>query len=126
MSLPDWCNNGWLVEHQTDKQEINELLTLIDRDLSDCQTSGLSTDWKFNIAYNAALQSATAALAAAGFRAAHQAHHFRTIQALEFTVGLDSDTINQLQTFRKKRNLGNYQRAGSISDQQAGEMIDLA
>jgi len=46
------------------------LFGVADRDLRDCQVRGLSADWRLNIAYNAALQIATVALAAAGYRAA--------------------------------------------------------
>ena len=63
MSLKDWLKNGWLVEHKTSPQEITDLLGVMDRDLADCETPGLSPDWRLNIAYNAALQAATAALA---------------------------------------------------------------
>jgi hypothetical protein len=54
--------------------------------LRDCQISGLSADWQLNIAYNAALQVATVALAAAGHRAAKDAHHYRVIQSLTYTM----------------------------------------
>ena len=57
MSLQNWLNNGWLAEHRTSPQQITALLAVADRDLSDCRTSGLSSDWKLNIAYNAALCS---------------------------------------------------------------------
>jgi ABC-type proline/glycine betaine transport system substrate-binding protein len=70
MSLQDWLKNGWLTEHRTSLKEIKDLLAVAERDLNDCRTArkaGLSPDWQLNIAYNAALQVATAALAAAGF-----------------------------------------------------------
>jgi hypothetical protein len=79
-----------------------------------------------SIAYNAALQTATAALAAAGYRATRDAHHYRTIQSLAYTVGADSALIAQLDAFRKKRNIGDYERAGIISEQEAKEMLLLA
>jgi len=106
MSLPNWLNNGWLVAHQTSRQEIADLLAISDRDLKDSRTPGLSSDWKMNIAYNAALQAATAALAACGYRAAREAHHYRTIQSLAHTIGISQDIINQFDHFRKKRNMG--------------------
>ena len=80
MSLRDWLRNGWLIEHRTSPQEIGDLLAVADRDLHDCRSGGLSADWRLNIAYNAALQAATAALAAAGYRPAREMHHFRVIQ----------------------------------------------
>ncbi len=87
MSLQNWLNNGWLTEHRTSLQEIVDLLAVAKRDISDCKTSGLSPDWQLNIAYNAALQTATAALAASGYRAAREAHHYRVIQSLSYYQG---------------------------------------
>jgi len=127
MTLQDWRNFGWLKDHQTSPQEIADLLAVADRDLADCQTAGLSAQWRLNIAYNAALQSATAALAAAGFRPGRgESHHVRAIQSLEYTLGADRTLIDQLDAFRKKRNLGGYERVGVVSDQEADEMIELA
>ena len=88
MSLQNWLNNGWLTEHETSSHEVAALLAVADRDLSDCRTSGLSPDWQLNIAYNAALQAATAALAASGYRAVRKAHHYRVIQSLAHTISV--------------------------------------
>jgi len=41
---------------------------VVERDLADSAAEGLSADWRMSIAYNAALQAATAALAAPGYR----------------------------------------------------------
>ena len=126
MSLATWESNGWLVGHQSTPQEIGDLLSLAKRDLADARTAGLSADWRFNIAYNAALQAATAALAAAGYRAAREAHHFRILQSLRFTIGANAATLAQLDQFRKKRNIGGYERAGAVSDLEVQEMLTLA
>ncbi len=53
MSLEDWLRNGWLSEHRPSGQEIADLLAVVDWDLHDCQTQGLSPEWRLNIAYNA-------------------------------------------------------------------------
>jgi HEPN domain-containing protein len=126
MSLKDWSRNGWLVEHKTSPAEIAELLEIAKRDLADCNVEGLSADWKLNIAYNAALQATTAALAACGYRASRDAHHYRVIQSLALTVGADPSLVRQFDAFRKKRNISGYDRAGMVSDQEATEMISLA
>lgn len=126
MSLKSWLNNGWLTEHRTSTQEITALLAVADRDLSDCAAPGLSPDWQLNIAYNAALQAATAALSASGYRTARESHHFRAIQSLAHTIKTDAGLITLFDKFRKKRNIGSYEHAGMISDQEAGEMVDLA
>ncbi len=99
---------------------------MADRDLKDCQNPALSSDWPLNIAYNAALQSAKAALAIAGYRATRQSHHFCLIQSLKYTIHADSKLISQLDMFRKKRNISKYERSGFVSEQEVKEMISLA
>ena len=126
MSLQDWLKNRWLVEHRTSRQEITDLLDMADRDLVQSQTSRLSPDWQLNIAYNAALQAATAARAPAGYRAAREAHHYRVIQWLAFTIKADRAMIGQFDKFRKKRNIGSYERAGAVSELEVKEMLALA
>jgi hypothetical protein len=126
MSLTDWLRNGWLVEHKTSPAEIAELLEIVTRDLADCRVQGLSADWRLNIAYNAALQVATAALAACGYKALREAHHYRVIQSLALTIGADPSVVRKFDVFRKKRNISGYDRAGMVSDQEAKEMIILA
>ena len=126
MSLQDWEKRGWVTKHKTSPQEIEELFQIADRDLKDCQAEHLSEDWQLNIAYNAALQSAKAAMVAAGYRASREAQHFRIIQSLEFTLGLEKSEIDKLDQFRKKRNISDYERAGLISEGEVREAISLA
>ncbi len=126
MSLKDWLKSRWLIEHQTSRQEIADLLGMAGRDLVQCRTPHLSPDWQLNIAYNAALQAATAALAASGYRAARDSHHYRVIQSLAYTIRADAILITQLDKFRKKRNISDYERAGAVSEQEAKEMFALA
>jgi len=75
MGLKAWLASGWLIEHEASPEQIAALFAVAARDLRDCGLSGLSNDWKLNIAYNAALQIAVAALAACGYRAAKESHH---------------------------------------------------
>jgi len=94
--------------------------------LDDCKSPSLSADWRLSIAHNSALMSATVALAASGYRASHEAYHFRVLQSLRYTLLLDTITVARLDAFRKKRNITGYERAGAVSDQEADEMIELA
>jgi uncharacterized protein (UPF0332 family) len=126
MSLEDWRQNAWLSAHEPSRQEIEDLLAIADRDLKDCRAEGLSTDWRFNIAYNAILQAATAALAAAGYRAARDSHHYRILQSLAFTIGVSAEMLRYLDAFRKKRNLTGYERIGAVSDREAKEIVETA
>jgi hypothetical protein len=46
MSLKNWLNNGWVTEHRTSSQEITALLAVANRDLLDCETSGLAVKYR--------------------------------------------------------------------------------
>jgi len=126
LSLKEWLKNGWLIEHQTTQREIDDLFRIVDRDLKDCEVTRLSPDWRFNIAYNAALQCAKAALATSGYRPTRESHHYRLIYSLTYTIKADDKLVIQFDMFRKKRNISDYLRAGEVSDQEVIEMIALA
>jgi len=124
-TLEDWLSYGWLVRHQTSGQEIAALLAIADRDLAAAQLPDLPADWRLNIAYNAALQSANAALAVSGYRAEKSAQHYRVIQSLAHTIELEAAAVERLDAFRKKRNISSYDRPGVVSKREAEEMIAL-
>ncbi len=99
--MEDWQKFGWLKAHKTNRNEIAELLAVADRDLGASKTPGLHNDWGFNIAYNAALQIATAALAASGYQAERANHHYRVIDSLSLTLGTDAGSIKKFDIFEK-------------------------
>lgn len=127
MSLQDWQKNGWLKAQPATPQYVADLLALAERDLKDCRAKGLSDDWKFNIAYNAALQGSTAALAASGYAVPKgESHHFRVIQSLAFTIGMQQKEIDLLDLYRKKRSMNIYDAAGVITTAEAGQIVLIA
>jgi len=127
VTLEDWRNSGWLVQHEPDAEEIAGFMALADRDIHDAQSRELSEDWQFNIAYNAALQLAIAALAASGYRVDRGgAHHHHAVQSLAHTLELDAETVRLFDRFRKKRNVSEYDSVGTITRQEAKEMLALA
>jgi uncharacterized protein (UPF0332 family) len=126
VSLEDWLNDKLIAKHRPSADEIAGLLHICDRDLEIVKIVELGADWRLSIAHNAALQAATAALAAAGYRARKEGQHYRVIQSLAFTIKTDPATIKQLDKFREKRNVSGYERAGLVTEQEAEEMIALA
>ena len=126
MSLELYLNNRWIRRHETSSQEIAELFAIADRDIDQSQTPGLGPEWRFGIAYNAALQLATAALAAAGFQAERQNKHQRTIECLAFATGVDHDDVDLFDICRRKRHTNVYEQVGAISNHEADEMIAFA
>jgi len=127
MSLSNWLSSGFILEHRTSRQEIRELLALVHRDLNESETGTHSPEWKLSIAYNAILQAAKAALAATGYRVPKRGnHHYYTIQSLRFTLKADPLTILKIVAIQKKRNVGEYERAGTVSEREAQDALDLA
>lgn len=123
MTLKHWLDSRWLKPHQTSRKEIDRLLSIVDRDIRDAGAA-LSADWRFGIAYNAVLKLCTILLHAEGYRAAHDLQHYRTIAAMPLILG-DSrtDDAGYLDACRKKRNIVEYERAGSISGTEADELL---
>ena len=127
MTLGDWQDSGILASHTASRGEIAGLLAIVGRDLRDCRAQGLSPEWQLSIAYNAILQAATAALAAAGYRVRRrEGGHHHTLESLRHTVGVKADVLRMVDVLRKKRHLSDYVRAVAVSQQEADESIALA
>jgi HEPN domain-containing protein len=106
--------------------KLPKLLHICDRDLEKAEIIELGPDWRLSIAHNAAVQTAKAALAAVGYRARKEGQRYIVLQSLAFTIKTDPATIKQLDKFREKRNISDYERAGLVTEQEAEEMIALA
>lgn len=126
MSLPDWLRNGWLTVQKSSVSEVRDLLGVMDRDLKDSGIDEISTDARLGMAYNAALKAATMALAAEGYRPTRDQAHFRAIQSLSLTIGATAAEVTRLDAFRKKRNISDYDRAGTTSEAEVAELRTLA
>jgi hypothetical protein len=130
MSLENWVKNSWLERRDSDAKEIRRLFTLADGRLEDYKRAVagmLSPDSQFNLAYDAIRASATAALRAAGFRVVRGGNeHYRTIEALEFSIDPQKKMIPKLDKLRKKRNIGSYDDFGLVSQSEASLCGELA
>lgn len=126
MRLQQWAANGWLRPHQTTRQQISDLLAIVDRDLAD-STRGLSTDWQFGIAYNAVLKLCTILLYASGYRPEKNLAHYRTLQALPIILGPSrSADADYLDACRAKRNTAEYDMIGTVGQSEADELRAFA
>jgi hypothetical protein len=126
MTLKQWQDNGWLRSHATSPEEIGNLLAIVDRDLQDAQ-GGISPDWRFGIAYNAALKLCTILLYAEGHRPERTLQHYRTIQCLPIILGPERRMdAEYLEACRTKRNRVEYDYVGGASDDDVSELLDFA
>jgi uncharacterized protein (UPF0332 family) len=123
--LRQWADNGWLKPHRTSRKEISSLLRIVERDLNDAQ-GDISSDWRFGIAYNAALKLCRILLSAEGYRPSHELQHYRTLAALPEILGetkkKDAEYLNDC---RKKRNIVEYEYVGGASGTDADELIEF-
>jgi len=125
MSLQQWAANGWLRPHQTTRQQISDLLAIVERDLED-STRNLSADWQFGITYNAVLKLCTILLYSSGYRPEKNLAHYRTLQSLPVILGpARSNDADYLDTCRAKRNTAEYDAAGTVSQSEADELREF-
>jgi uncharacterized protein (UPF0332 family) len=115
-----------LKSHSTSKQEIYQLWDIIERDIKDASNHQLSSDWRFGIAYNAALKLCTILLYSEGFRPDKSPAHYRTITSLSEILGFShKSSMNYLNSCRIKRNNTEYSYTGGISAKEAHELIEF-
>ena len=125
MNLQNWLENGWLRKHKTSKKEITDLLKIVDRDLKDAE-GGVSDDWRFGIAYNAALKLCLILLLAEGFRPEKTLQHYRPIQALPLILGKEKKAdAEYLDACRSKRNIVEYDYVGTVTEEDVRELIEF-
>jgi len=114
-------------QHSTNKQEIEQLRQVVARGLADAAVTAISTDLRFQAAYNAVLQLATTAIYCAGYRVKGREHHKTTFEALPLAMG---NAVTQQATYfdtcRIKRNTITYDRAGLISQSEVEDLIKEA
>lgn len=125
MTLTQWLSNAWLKAVPTSRQEIANLLAIVDRDMKDA-TGSVSPDWQFGIAYNAALKLCAILLRAEGYRAAHGLQHYRTIMAMPLILGESKNAdSNYLDACRTKRNKVEYDYVGGATAEDARELLEF-
>ena len=124
MSLTQWDKNGWVRKHKTSKKEISSLFSIVDRSLKDA-AGDISADSRFAIAYNAALQLCMILLYAEGYQPKRTRKHYYAIQALPLVLGKErKKDAKYLDTCRSKRNIIEYDHAGSVTEEDVNELID--
>lgn len=125
MNLNDYVAKGWLKKHQTSKEEIKNLFAIVNRDIN-CAKEDIVPDWRFGIAYNAALKLCTILLFSSGYRVQGSAHHMKTIELLPVIMGNDrKDDSDYLDTCRRKRNIIEYESVGGATDKDVEELISF-
>src|SRR4030067_3598755 len=127
MTLKEWQKNKWLKKEPSSAKEIADLFALAERNLNDASIELISLDAQLQFAFNAALACATIALRASGYRIpTTEGHHEKTVNSLRFTLGSDSNLINKLNGFRKKRSKVAYDAVGITSRSEVDSLLEMA
>lgn len=116
MSLDNLEKMELLERHETDGRQVGDLLAAMERSLADAKVDAISAETRFDAAYRVIMNGALLALWANGYRPikSKPGHHQLMIQALVKSIGIGSEEMSLLDTFRVKRNAIDY----------TGEMID--
>jgi hypothetical protein len=88
VGLEAWHEAGFITTHATSRQEISDLLAIVDIDLKDAEIPELSAERKLSCCYNAILTAARAALQATGYRVpkSNSSHHYAQIEERQMSA----------------------------------------
>ena len=127
MTLENLRGIGRLHPHKTTAVEIRRLLGSAEAALADARRTQNSAATRFDMAYKAIMQCALAALMANGFRpsTSEAGHQQTTIQTLPKTIGLPPGKMKVLDSFRRARNLSDYE-GEPVEEAKVGECIEWA
>lgn len=126
MSIDNFLKNGILVKQDSSKDEISDLIKIVERDLEDSAQSEISNDWQFGIAYNAALKLANILVRASGYRVKGQGHHMNTIAMIPLILGNHKkDDADYLDACRRKRNIVEYDCVGGATTEDVKELREF-
>lgn len=127
MSLDNLLGIGRLKAHKPSRVDIERLLTAAEASLRDARRPELNNSTRLDLAYKAIMQSALAALYANGFRpsTSEPGHQQTTIQTLPKTIGLAADRMKVLDSFRRARNLADYE-GSEVEDAKVRESAECA
>lgn len=101
----------------TSRQEIENLLGIVERDRSQAHLEGLHLDIKFELLYNAALQLATIVLRLNELRAGQTGRHKETFRSVQELVPKNLlPIVLHFDQARRKRNTLVYDQAGTATE----------
>jgi len=127
MTLENLLSVGRLKPHKATATEIRRLLASAEAALADARRVQNSAATRFDMGYKAIMQCALAALMANGFRpsTSQAGHQQTTIQTLPKTIGLSANRMTILDSFRRARNLSDYE-GEPVEDAKVRECIEWA
>ena len=106
-----------------DKAELDNLRSIVARNLKDVESAGLSADARFIMAYDAARTLSLLVVRATGYRPRTVGAHYNTFLALETADPAFRALSAYFDGCRMKRNRSEYDFAGGVSDTDAKGLL---
>ena len=128
MSLEQWEANAWIMKVTPSTPVIFNLISVARREISDASLEGMSTDGRFDHAYDAIRVLSELVLHAHGYAVCKGTHqHQRVIDSLEFTLGGDfAGEVAFFDQARRLRHQSMYERTGVVQQKDADDLLDAA
>jgi len=105
------------------KAELDNLRSIVARSLKDVTAVGLSADYRFVMAYDAARTLSLLVVRAAGYRPRTVGGHYNTFLALEAADPSFAALSAYFDGCRMKRNQCEYDFAGGVTDTEANALL---
>ena len=129
MNLEQWVqdNPDELNPEEPNPSAIKELVSVTEREITDAKSVS-SSEGKLTHSYAACLSIARSALAVCGFRirGGARSHHYKSIESLEYTIGLSPEEVREIQNYRQARHQSICDFASVVSESKADSALDTA
>jgi len=125
MSLDNLVGRG-LQREPSDGEEVRRYLRRIASRLADARSDSISFESRFDLAYEALLQTGLVALRAHGYRVdSRGGHHVTALQTLNLTVGYPKEKLRLADQFRRQRSQGLYDGSFEPTGAEVTALIEL-
>jgi len=125
MTLDQLEKEGFIKKLPVDARKVRDALLLAQRDITTAKNLLYQdSDWAFNIAYNAILQTLRALMFSKGYRPDGSNQHISVVRFAELYI--DRDVVIIFDRMRRKRHSSIYDTAGTISSNEAKTAIKTA
>ena len=129
MNLEQWVQHNLndLNHEKPSPSAIKELVSVSEREIGDAKSVS-SFEGKLTHAYAACMSIARSALAVCGFRirGGSRSHHYKSIESLEYTIGLTPEEVREIQNYRQARHQSIYDFASVVSESKADCALNTA
>lgn len=130
MNLSDLLKSRLVEEFEASPEQVRNEMEIARGNVRSARRILEIQEWEIahNTAYNAMLQAARALMFAKGYRPMSREHHVAVVSFVQavYSAKLGGELVRAFENARKRRNESLYDRAGSISPEQARDLLEKA